>query len=95
MKSGTVSGRRCRLRRSHRLRMLLALTAGLLAAVPAGCVTDRNRVEYIPSDRAVVPLKKGEAAPAEGWFVPPAIMQEMIPCLDERFREEREDEVTG
>jgi len=33
-----------------------------------------------------VPLKKGEAAPAEGWFVPPAVMQEIIPCLDERFR---------
>jgi hypothetical protein len=44
-------------------------------------------VEYIPSDRAVVPLKKGEAAPAEGWFVPPAVMQEIIPYLDEQFRD--------
>jgi hypothetical protein len=52
----------------------------------AGCATDGNKIEYIPADRAVVPLKKGEAAPAEGWFVPPAVMQEIIPCLDERFR---------
>ncbi|MCH7688661.1 MAG: hypothetical protein IH899_18590 [Planctomycetes bacterium] len=43
-------------------------------------------MEYIPADRAVIPLKKGEPAPTAGWFVPPAVMQEIVPCLDEKFR---------
>lgn len=33
-----------------------------------------------------MPLKKGQPAPAEGWFVPPAVLQEMIPYLDETYR---------
>jgi hypothetical protein len=35
----------------------------------------------------VTPLEAGQPAPADGWFVPPAVMQEMVPCLDERFRD--------
>lgn len=76
--------------------MRTVLIAGWLAVVPvvfAGCATGGDRVEYIPGDRAVVPLKKGEAAPGDGWFVPPAVMQEIIPSLDERFRNEREPSV--
>ncbi len=66
--------------------MRLGLIAGLLAVAPVGCATLGDRVEYIPSDRAVAAVKKGEPAPADGWFVSPDVMQEMIPCLDERFR---------
>lgn len=65
--------------------MLTALIAGCCAAAAAGCVHPRERVEYIPGDRAVVPLKKGDPAPAEGWFVPPAVMQELVPHLDDQF----------
>jgi len=49
-------------------------------------VTGGGKVEYIPADRAVVAMKKGEQVPADGWFVSPAVMQEIIPCLDKRFR---------
>ncbi len=66
--------------------MLTVSIAGWLVVAPAGCATNRGNVEYIPADRAVVPLKKGEPAPADGWFVPPAVMQEIVPSLDERFR---------
>ncbi len=65
--------------------MLTALIAGCCAVGAVGCVHPRERVEYIPGDHAVVPLKKGDPAPAEGWFVPPAAMQDMVPCLDDRF----------
>lgn len=64
----------------------IVLIVGLLAGVLAGCVTGRDNVEYIPGDRAVVPLSKGDAAPGDGWFVPPAVMQDVIPLLDERFQ---------
>lgn len=69
-------------------RMRTCLIAGWLAAVPAGCaVAPRSKVEYIPSDRAVSPLKKGQPAPTDGWFVPPAVMQEVVPWLDEKYRD--------
>ncbi|MEX0715326.1 MAG: hypothetical protein WD066_02000 [Planctomycetaceae bacterium] len=43
-------------------------------------------MEYIPADRAVAALKKGDPAPNDGWYVPPAVMHELVPALDERFR---------
>ena len=72
------------------------LAAGLVGCVTvSGCATNRNPVEYIPGDRAVVPMKKGDAAPADGWFVPPAVMQEIVPCLDEKYRRSRTPEKTS
>ena len=68
--------------------MRIGLIAGLLAVVPAGCVAPSDRVEYIPGDRAVVPLQQGDAAPADGWFVPPAVMQQVVPFLDQQFRDQ-------
>ena len=87
--SKTRSATRCPLPRNRHRKMLIALIVGWLAVGLVGCGIVRKtqpRVEYISSDRAVVPLKKGQAAPNDGWFVPPAVMQEVIPCLDERFR---------
>ena len=66
--------------------MRTVLIAGWLAVALVGCVTGGGKVEYIPADRAVVNMKKGQQAPADGWFVSPDVMQEIIPCLDKRFR---------
>lgn len=63
---------------------LAAAAAG--CAIAAGCATERPRVEYIPADRAIAALRKGDPAPNDGWYVPPAVMQELIPGMDERFR---------
>lgn len=78
----TSSGRRL----GPAARVRTVLIAGYTAVVLAACATG-DRVEYIPSDRGVVPLQAGEPAPAEGWFVPPAVMLEIVPCLDERFQQ--------
>lgn len=80
----------CCPRRPHRAaHMRTALIAGCLAAAAGGCVAVRDRVEYIPGDRAVVPMKRGEPAPDDGWFVPPAVMQDVVPYLDEKFRSQQ------
>jgi len=68
--------------------MPIALIGGCLAVALGGCANLNlpSRVEYIPADRAVMPLSKGQPAPADGWYVPPAVLQEMVPYLDEKYR---------
>lgn len=70
-------------------RALTCLIAFWLAVggAGAGCANGRRGgVEYIPADRAVLPLKKGAPSPGDGWFVPPAVMVELVPGLEEKFR---------
>ena len=78
----------CRQPPSRLRKTRIALIAGCLAVGLAGCANLNlpNRVEYIPADRAVMPLSKGQPAPADGWYVPPAVLQEMVPYLDEKYR---------
>ena len=78
----------CRLPPNRLRKMQIVLMSGWLAVGLAGCanLTLPSRVEYIPADRAVMPLSKGQPAPADGWYVPPAVLQEMIPYLDEKYR---------
>lgn len=42
---------------------------------------------YIPGTRRLVPLKEGQSAPEDGYFVPPALMAEIGPCLANALRE--------
>lgn len=79
----------CRRPPSRLRTMQIALMSGWLAVGLGGCanLTLPSRVEYIPADRAVMPLSKGQPAPADGWYVPPAVLQEMIPFLDEKYRQ--------
>lgn len=61
------------------------MTLLVVLTIPA-CRMGGERVEYIPGDRALVPLQKDQPAPADGWFVPPALMQELVPLLERRFQ---------
>lgn len=74
--------------RNQRPRMRSGLIAGWLAVALAGCATHRAAIEYIPADRALSPLKKGDPAPADGWFVPPAVLQELLPDANQRFQDD-------
>jgi len=78
----------CRLLPSRLRKMQIALISGWLAVGLAGCanLNRPDRIEYIPADRAVMPLSKGQPAPADGWYVPPAVLQEIVPYLDEKYR---------
>ncbi len=86
---------------SRTRRMRISSIAGWLVAVAVvcggltGCVQNRKGVEYIPADRAIAPLTKGQPAPGDGWFIPPAVLQELVPAADERFQNQTFQDLEG
>ena len=67
-----------------------ALLAGFIAVSLAGCAGLGERlglVEVIPADVAPIALLEGEPAPQDGWFLTPATLQKLVPCLQAQFEE--------
>ena len=69
------------------LSVVLLATTGCQLLEATGLV---NRAEpetvYIPGTKKLVPVKSGDMVPGDGFFVPPALMSEIGPCLADALK---------
>ena len=61
------------------------ITTLSVASFIIGCTTSAPRIEYLPESGRVEKLQAGQAAPFEGYLVPPGLMAEMGPCLKQAY----------
>lgn len=59
-----------------------------LLVVLAGCVT--SRVTYLRGDEELIPVKKGQVVPFDGWLVSPQEMAEIFDRLDKPEKEDKQ-----
>lgn len=88
MRTGSSSGTRPQLRVTPIRSICCWLIVVALTA--SGCRTPlwgaKPEPVYIPGTQRVESIKKGQPAPDDGFFVPPAVMAELGPALAEPYR---------
>lgn len=86
-----MSGRRNGINRWARASAAWMMLIACLMIAVAGCKSS-GRIIYVPTHLAVEWLDKGEPAPDDGYFVPPALMLEVGPALSRSAAEPEEPE---